>query len=889
MSFSVVYLRRLSLTLSLVFFSYISTGQAQISKANQILIDRGFQVQGTITSYAPFHLTTLSNANYTAACWLYGPPASYSGPYMPLLGDAPGFPWNRFVSSESDMPPQGDEAPYLSQLVTLQLSDEPNIDDPTTRDRMVNWFNSVSNNWPNTIVYMNNGGGQVAISNLMDFVARGHPDMISFDFYPWQAIYDTNQPNNTGAPLEYSIVLYSELGIYRQISRSNSIPYACYTQTFHAIEDYDSTIYRDPSPSELRLNNNAPLAFNAKMLLDFHYNNGVSSLFSGGDGDNNPNALYYERADCAKRVRNFGNTLVRLKPIDEGFTACDPTVPGNTSIVLIRGRTPSGSLNTIPLNFCAGAGGNPYTDWVYQRNDPYLTNNWTISNKGTKNNGQPGDVIISWFKTMDESFDGPDYGNEIYMMVVNGLCAPTGTAADCMQEIKLNFSTNVTTLQMMNPETGLVETWHLPLVDGLRQLALNLNGGDAALFKYDDGAPFIGASLTGGAPIVVAQPESRTNFPASDATFSVVVSGSGPMTYQWRFNGVDIPGATTNSYVRTNVQLADAGNYSVTISNALGSVTSASAKLTVSSLILYEPFNYVNVGGSVSSTGSATWTLSSPTGTDDFLVNAGSLFYPGLCPSIGNSATNGGAGLGVRRLFSPPINSGTLYFSALFKMLDLGYGTWNGASTQIGALTADDNASFRLQVMVRSNSPSGFVFGVQKGGSGSTVTWDTTEHHTNETIFLTGKYDFTASPNRATLWINPSPTTFGLPSDPSTGSISSTTGLNGLTIDRFNFRQNTSPTLPSAMQWDELRVATTWADVTPPGPSQIDSVNVLPDGRLHFTATVNASAVTIQVRSDLSSGSWTDVTTLSTPNGKLDYAEPVASGTPRFYRLKLSP
>jgi hypothetical protein len=883
-----VYFRGFRLVVAFVLLFVASTGHAQISKANQIFIERGLQVQGTVTTYAPFHLSTLSNANYTAATWLFASPPSYSGPYMPLLGDAPGFPWSRFVADENDMPPQGDEGPYLPQLVSLQLGDEPNLDDTATRERMVNWFNAVSSNWPNTILYNNNGGGQVAISNLMDFVSRGHPDMISFDFYPWRSVYDTNRPNHTGPPLPgNSIVLYSELGIYRQISCSNGIPYGCYVQTFHSVEDYDSTIYRDPSASELRLNHFAPLAFNAKMLIDFHYNNGVSSLFSGGDGDNNPSALYYEKADCAKRVRNMGNTLVRLKPIDAGFTSCDANNPGNTSIVLIRGRTASGSLNTIPLNFCAGTGGNAYTDWTYQRNDPYLTNNWTVSNKGTKNNGQPGDVIASWFKTMDETFDGPDYTNEVYMMVVNGLSDPTGSAEDCLQEIKLNFKTNVTTLQVLNPETGLVETWYLPLVSGFRQLALYLNGGDAALFKFDDGAPFIGAASTGGAPVIVGQPQSRTNVPGSDALFSVVVSGSGPMTYQWHFNGVDIAGATTNSYVRTSAQSADAGSYSVTVSNSQGTNTSAVAQLTIQSLLLYEPFDYSTIGVAASSTAPANWTLSGTSGTDDFLVNGGSLFYPGLPPSVGNSATNGGGGLGVRRLFSPAVSSGTIYFSVLFKMLDFGFGTWTGASTQIAALTSDDNTSFRLQVMMRSNSASGVVFGVQKGGTGSTITWDTTEHRTNETVFAVGKYDFTMSPNRATLWINPTASAFG-GAEPATGSISSTTGTNGLTIDRFNFRQNTSATVPAAMEWDELRIATTWASAAPAGMSHIDLVELLPDGRVQFTASVNAPSVIIQSRADLSSGAWSDIATVLTPNGKLDYAETVGTGV-RFYRLKLGP
>lgn len=878
--------RRFVFVLISIALCSVSTAWSQLSKANAILIDRGFQVQGTLTTYAPFHLSTFSNANYTTATWLFASPPSYSGPYMPLLGDAPGFPWSRFVVDENDMPPQGDEAPYLPQLVTLQLSDEPNLDDAATRDRMVNWFNSVSSNWPNTILIMNNGGGQVALSNLTDFVVRGHPDMITFDFYPWQSVYDTNQPNNSGPPKTgLATVLFSELGIYRQISRSNGIPYGCYVQTFHAVEDYDSTVYRDPSASELRLNHNAPLAFNAKLLSDFHYNNGVSSLFDGGDGDNNPNALYYEKAACAKRVRNLGKTLVRLKPVDESLTACDANNPGNTSIVLIRGRSSTGSLNTIPLNFCAGAGGNPSTDWVYQRNDPHLTNNWTVLNKGSKNNGQPGDVIISWFKAIDESFDGPDYTDEVYLMVVNGLTDPTGTAADCSQEINLNFDYTVSTLQVLNPETGFAETWHLPLINGVRQLALYLNGGDAAFFKYDDGAPFIGASFAGGAPAIMAQPQSRTNTVATDAVFSVVVSGTGPIGYQWRFNGVDIPGATTNSYVRTNVQSADVGSYSVAISNSQGTVTSASAQLTVSTLLLYEPFDYTNIAGTVSSTGSGMWTLSGTSGTDDFLVNVGSLFYPGLQPSTGNSATNGGVGLGVRRLFSPAINSGTVYFSALFKMLDFGFGTWNGASTQIGALTSDDNVSFRLQVMVRSNSPSGIVFGVQKGGSGSTITWDTTEHTTNEPILLVGKYDFTTSPNRATLWIDPPASTLGT-TDAATAFISSTTGTNGLAIDRFNFRQNTAATLPAAMQWDELRVATRWADVTPTGSSHFDSVKVLPDGRIQISATVSASTATLQTSSGLSPASWGDRAIISTPNGRLDFTDSAADGIPRFYRIK---
>ncbi|HKQ39064.1 MAG TPA: hypothetical protein VJ063_13385, partial [Verrucomicrobiae bacterium] len=105
-------------------------------------------------------------------------------------------------------------------------------------------------------------------------------------------------------------------------------------------------------------------------------------------------------------------------------------------------------------------------------------------------------VIISWFKPLDETFDGPTYSNQVYFMVVNGLTDPAGTAADCLQEIRLNFAfpASITSLDMLNSTNGQVQTQTLPLVanGSRRQLVLNLNGGDAALFKPSSGAPFVG-------------------------------------------------------------------------------------------------------------------------------------------------------------------------------------------------------------------------------------------------------------------------------------------------------------------------------------------------------------------------------------------------------------
>ena len=77
-------------------------------------------------------------------------------------------------------------------------------------------------------------------------------------------------------------------------------------------------------------------------------------------------------------------------------------------------------------------------------------------------------------------------------MVVNGLTDLTGTAADCSQQIKLNFLDTFSAVELLDPLKGAVQKRVLPLVSKRRQLVLNLNGGDAALFKIANGSPFVG-------------------------------------------------------------------------------------------------------------------------------------------------------------------------------------------------------------------------------------------------------------------------------------------------------------------------------------------------------------------------------------------------------------
>ena len=564
-------------------------GLAEVSKGHQILIDRGLQLQGQSQDDCYLHLDTFTNANYTSINWLNGADASGQPVHSSRpdwMGDAPGILWARWAADETQMPPQstpygGDETPYLDQLMALQMGDEWNINDATMRTRLVDWFNTVRANWPNTILYHNSWGSQIGDAQLYDFYTRAQPDMLCFDTFPWQSVWDVNQPDHTGPPIGGPPTgFYGDLRRYREHARGAGIPLGIYRQTFHAIQDYDQHIFRDPSFSELRLTTSAALAFSAKYFTDFVYNTGAASLFIkifNGSGDtviNTNNGLYAEMTDVNLRAQNLGKALVRLTPVTTELAA-----GYTTTMLFIRGKDGAGNYPPVPIGFLTTMS-QAYTDWQYQRNDPYLNNNWVVTNQGTNNSGYPGDVILSWFKPLDESFDGPDYTNEIYLMVVNGLSATNGTAADCRQEIKLNFRDAFLAIEMLNPTNGFVEVQPLLLTNGYRQLVLNLNGGDAALFKFSDGAPFVGAQVI-GPPVITAQPVSRTNLGGTDATFSVRAAGELPLAYQWRFNSTNLSGAATNTYLRTNVQANHAGSYTVVVTNASGSVTSAVATLTV--------------------------------------------------------------------------------------------------------------------------------------------------------------------------------------------------------------------------------------------------------------------------------------------------------------------
>ncbi|MBI4663788.1 MAG: immunoglobulin domain-containing protein [Verrucomicrobia bacterium] len=106
-------------------------------------------------------------------------------------------------------------------------------------------------------------------------------------------------------------------------------------------------------------------------------------------------------------------------------------------------------------------------------------------------------------------------------------------------------------------------------------------------------------------PAITRQPESLSVPRGGTAIFGVQASGTPPLLYQWRFQDRDLAGATNRLLILTNLQPANAGNYSVRVGNAGGSVTSSAARLSVSSppVITAQPqLQTVNLGATATFT-----------------------------------------------------------------------------------------------------------------------------------------------------------------------------------------------------------------------------------------------------------------------------------------------
>ncbi len=101
------------------------------------------------------------------------------------------------------------------------------------------------------------------------------------------------------------------------------------------------------------------------------------------------------------------------------------------------------------------------------------------------------------------------------------------------------------------------------------------------------------------APVITEQPTNAIVNAGDNVSFSVTATGMASLNYQWFKDGTILPNATNATLTFTNVQPPRIGNYSVSVSDIDGSVTSSIVSLSISNvnsalwqnLVAYYPFN----------------------------------------------------------------------------------------------------------------------------------------------------------------------------------------------------------------------------------------------------------------------------------------------------------
>ncbi|HWN93768.1 MAG TPA: lamin tail domain-containing protein, partial [Methylomirabilota bacterium] len=148
--------------------------------------------------------------------------------------------------------------------------------------------------------------------------------------------------------------------------------------------------------------------------------------------------------------------------------------------------------------------------------------------------------------------------------------------------------------------------WPSGSVDGgglsLQRRVASAYGNDAA--NWLGGPPTPGIANTGGfmpPPVVVQSPPDTNALVGAPLLLEASATGSGPLNWQWRFNGVNLPDATNSSFAVNYLLLDDSGLYDVFVQNPGGVAFSSPARVTVveaPSILSAPPATIITNGGS---------------------------------------------------------------------------------------------------------------------------------------------------------------------------------------------------------------------------------------------------------------------------------------------------
>ena len=307
------------------------------------------------------------------------------------------------------------------------------------------------------------------------------------------------------------------------------------------------------------------------------------------------------------------------------------SVTSNAAMLTVNAAAVAPSITTQPVNqtvtagqtatFTVVAAGTAPLSYQWQKNTTVISGataaSYTTPATTSSDNGAQFVVVVS-------NSAGSVTSNAATLTVNAGAVAPSITTQPANQTVTVGQTATFT----------VVAAGTAPLSYQWQKNGTAISGATAASYttpatiSSDNAAQFVvvvsnsagsvtsnAATLTvtagAVAPSITTQPANQTVTAGQMATFTVVATGTAPLSYQWQKNSTPISGATSASYTTPATISGDNGaQFVVVVSNVAGNVTSNAATLTVNPagsgaiktvfLILEENHNWSAIKGSTS-------------------------------------------------------------------------------------------------------------------------------------------------------------------------------------------------------------------------------------------------------------------------------------------------
>ncbi|MEY4488626.1 MAG: hypothetical protein RIQ79_1134 [Verrucomicrobiota bacterium] len=286
-------------------------------------------------------------------------------------------------------------------------------------------------------------------------------------------------------------------------------------------------------------------------------------------------------------ITTGGQLAVGVKTASPGFVSAPLTV---------------GTTHLIVAGYTFSSGGDTAEIWL----DPASLGATPSASAGTTSGSHTSSLAYFLWNTPSASSGGGAYTVDEFRLADTFAAAAPGTGTGDggggtgggtpvdstglrVTQMDLNSST-FTLTGKGGPANGFFETLGTgDLLLPLAEWQLDGTGAFDAAGDFTTAVPFtsgLGSRFfvvgVATVPAITTQPQSQTAATGQSITLGVTAGGGAHLSYQWYKNAQVIDGATNATFSITDAQAANAGAYTVVVSNSRGSVTSAGATITIS-------------------------------------------------------------------------------------------------------------------------------------------------------------------------------------------------------------------------------------------------------------------------------------------------------------------